>query len=79
MAPADTPLEMRSMAPGAAANPYNKVEVAKPFEVVTEKIAPAFGQPGGGEQVRARIPEIKNRFATMDELIEFGYVKPTKK
>ncbi|MGV0987131.1 hemagglutinin repeat-containing protein [Limnohabitans sp.] len=78
MAPADTPLEMRSMAPGAAANQYIKVEVAKPFEIVTEKIAPAFDQLGGGQQVRGRIPEIPNRFATLDELVDLGYLKPTK-
>jgi hypothetical protein len=78
MAPADTPLEQRGMAPGAAANPYTKVEVIKPFEIVKDEAAPAFVSAGGGQQIRARIPEFKDRFATIDELIEHGYVKGTK-
>lgn len=79
MAPLETPLEMRSMAPGAAANAYTKVEVKKPFEIITEKIAPAFDQPGGGYQIRGRISEVPNRFATLDELIKFEYVRIIKR
>jgi hypothetical protein len=52
--------------------------VLKPFTVVEEKIAPAFDQPGGGVQLRATIPEVKNRYARISELIKYGYLRDPK-
>ena len=78
MSPAGTPLEQRSLPPGKAADPYEAYEVLKPFKVTQEKIAPAFDQPGLGAQLRATIPEVQNRFANIDELIRFGYLKDPK-
>lgn len=43
-----------------------------------EKIAPAFNQPGGGVQLRAIIPEVKEGYARIEELILFGYLKDPK-
>jgi hypothetical protein len=79
MSPVDTPLEQRALPPGKQADPYEQYAMLKPFTVVEEKIAPAFSQPGGGVQMRAKIPEIQNRFATIDDLIRYGYLKdPTR-
>jgi hypothetical protein len=78
MSPANTPLAARSLPPGKIADPYEQYPVLKPFKVVKEEIAPAFGQPGGGIQLRAQIPEVQNRFATIDDLIQFGYLKDPK-
>jgi hypothetical protein len=78
MSPADTPLEQRSLPPGKAADPFEAYEVLKPFNVVKEKIARAFDQPGGGIQLRATISEVENRFATVDDLIRFKYLKDPK-
>ncbi len=41
----------------------------KEFQVAREEIAPAFGQPRGGTQLRAQVPEVQNRFATVIDLI----------
>jgi hypothetical protein len=53
--------------------------VLKPFTVTQEKVAPAFGQVGGGTQMRATIPEVQNRIATIEDLIIHGYLKDPKK
>jgi hypothetical protein len=45
---------------------------------VEEKIAPAFNQPGGGVQLRAVIPEVKEGYARIEELIRYGYLKDPK-
>jgi len=76
MSPASTPFAQRSLPPGKLADPYEKYTVLKPFSVTSEKIAPAFNQTGGGVQLRAMIPEVQNRYATVDDLIFFDYIKP---
>ncbi|HWH01540.1 MAG TPA: glycohydrolase toxin TNT-related protein, partial [Pilimelia sp.] len=48
--PVDTPMPMRALPPGTAGRPYHVYEVVKPIPVRTGKIAPAFGQVGGGVQ-----------------------------
>jgi filamentous hemagglutinin len=79
LSPVNTPLEQRALPPGKQADPYEQYAVLKPFTVVEEKIAPAFSQPGGGMQMRAKITEVPNRFATIEDLIWHGYLKdPTK-
>jgi filamentous hemagglutinin len=78
LSPANTPFEQRGLPPGRQAEPYEQYPVLKPFTVVQEKIAPAFDQPAGGVQMRATIPEVKNRFANINDLITFGYLKDPK-
>jgi hypothetical protein len=77
--PAGTPYEARALPPGKQAEPYEQYQVLKPFTVTQETIAPAFGQTGGGLQMRASIPEVQNGFATIDDLIKHGYLKDPKK
>ena len=79
MSPAGTPYEARALPPGKRAEPYEQYLVLKPFTVTQEKIAPAFGQAGGGVQMRASIPEVQNRVATINDLIKHGYLKEPKK
>ena len=76
--PAGTPFEQRSLPPGKQADPYEKYTVLKEFAVVQEEIAPAFNQPGGGLQLRAKIPEVQNRHANINDLIRFGYLNDPK-
>jgi filamentous hemagglutinin len=78
LSPAGTSFEQRALPPGKRADPYEQYVVTKPFTVVREEIAPAFDQPGGGSQLRATIPEVTNRFATVNDLIQFKYVKDPK-
>jgi hypothetical protein len=75
MSPAGTAFEARALPPGKLADPYEQYLVAKPFTVVQENIAPAFGQVGGGVQLRAQIPEVPGKYATVDDLIKYGYLK----
>jgi hypothetical protein len=79
MSPAGTSYEARALPPGKQADPYEQYKVLKPFTVVQEKIAPAFGQDGGGVQMRAVIPEVQNGNATINDLIKHGYLKDPKK
>ena len=61
-------LDQRSLPPGTnVPNAYHKYEVLKPFHILEEEIAPAFGQPGGGKQIRAKIPEVSG-YATVEDL-----------
>lgn len=78
LSPINTPLEQRALPPGKQADPYEQYPVLKPFTVMEEKIAPAFDQPGGGVQLRAIIPEVKEGYARIEELIRFGYLKDPK-
>ncbi|MGE0349253.1 hemagglutinin repeat-containing protein [Hydrogenophaga sp.] len=78
LSPINTPFEQRALPPGKQADPYEQYPVLKPFTVVEEKVAPAFNQPGGGVQLRAIIPEVKEGYARIDELIRYGYLKDPK-
>jgi len=79
MSPVGTPYEARALPPGKIADPYEQYQVLKPFTVDKEKIAPAFDQPGHGVQMRAKIPEVANGYATINDLIKYGYLKDPKK
>jgi hypothetical protein len=50
VSPEGIPYPNRSLAPGTEKKPYNVYEVIKPIEVQAGKIAPWFGEPGGGIQ-----------------------------
>ncbi len=50
VSPAGTPLEMRSLPPGAGARPPNVYEVVEPFPVDAGTVAPWHGQLGFGTQ-----------------------------
>ncbi len=41
---------MRALLPDAYSKPYNVYKVVKPIDIMEGKIAPWFGQPGGGIQ-----------------------------
>lgn len=75
MSPAATPLEQRALPPGKAADQYERYMVVKPLNVDQEQIAPAFGQVGGGVQLRARIAEVPGDYASIEQLIQHGYLK----
>lgn len=49
--PVGTPAAARSLPPSTLSQPLRTFEVLKPFEVNTGRVAPWFGQPGGGTQV----------------------------
>ncbi|MGJ7580840.1 hemagglutinin repeat-containing protein [Variovorax sp. RHLX14] len=75
MSPVGTPLGQRSLPPGKAADVYEQYIAQKSFAVTSEEIAPAFGQVGGGSQLRARIPEVPGDYASIEQLIQHGYLK----
>lgn len=50
VSPEGIPYPSRALAPGTENKPYNVYEVIKPIEVQAGKIAPWFGEPGGGIQ-----------------------------
>ena len=50
VSPVGTPYSQRALAPGTKAKPYNVYEVIKPVKVHSGKIAPWFGEEGGGIQ-----------------------------
>ncbi|WP_247664494.1 TNT domain-containing protein [Ralstonia solanacearum] len=75
LAPAGTPLEQLSLAPGSAAQEYHLYEVTKPLPTIQGIAAPAFGQPGGGTQM---LPNFPNR-VNVDWLLNNGYLKEVTK
>ncbi|AIT09870.1 hypothetical protein LO80_07735 [Candidatus Francisella endociliophora] len=50
LSPANTPMKMRALPPGAKINEYRTYRVIKPLNVKSGRIAPAFNQPGMGKQ-----------------------------
>ncbi|MDF2903807.1 MAG: hypothetical protein K0S25_1445, partial [Bacillus sp. (in: firmicutes)] len=71
VAPVGTPYEMRSLAPGTELKPYKVFEVVKPVRGEGSVIAPWFGQPGGGIQIK-----LNN---TIQELIDSGRIIEVEK
>ncbi len=65
--PAGTPAQMRSLAPGVAERPLNTYRVVKPLNVQSGRVAPWFGQPGGGTQYE--LPE------SVESLIRSGHLE----
>jgi len=74
LAPKGTPYEQRSLAPGARAEKYYEYEVVKPLPAIQGKIAPAFGEPGGGLQI---LPNMQER-VNVDWLVKNGYLREIK-
>ncbi|XIH80146.1 Contact-dependent inhibition of growth factor CdiA (plasmid) [Pantoea sp. SGAir0175] len=60
LAPQGTPQEQRALAPGSLADKYHEYVVIKPLPVMQGKIAPAFGEPGGGIQILPNMQERVN-------------------
>ena len=52
VSPAGTPYGERALPPDTAGKPYNLYTVVKPFPVAVSRVAPAFGEPGGGVQYK---------------------------
>ncbi|UIN54182.1 DUF637 domain-containing protein [Pseudomonas kribbensis] len=73
LSPQGVPYDQRALAPGSRAGGYYQYEVLKPLPVVQGKIAPAFGQPGGGTQI---LPDLSERF-NVDRLVKEGYLRRT--
>lgn len=70
-APTGDSISGRSLAPGAAAEKYQRYEVVKPIpNVEAATVAPAFGQDGGGVQFRLVQP--------LKWYVENGYLKEIK-
>ncbi len=65
-APTGTPEPMRALPPGVSQQPLRLFEVLKPFEVQESRIAPAFGEVGGGQQY---LPPVR-----LDVLLNRGIV-----
>ncbi|GAA0363422.1 hypothetical protein GCM10009132_10440 [Serratia ureilytica] len=74
LAPKGTPYEQRALAPGAKAEKYYEYEVVKPLPAIQGKIAPAFGEPGGGIQI---LPNMQER-VNVDWLVKNGYLREIK-
>jgi len=70
MSPVGMPYAQRAMAPGSRFG-YNQFEVLKPFPVQMGRVAPAFGEVGGGVQV---LPGFKYR-VNVKWLMDNGYIK----
>ena len=67
VSPEGTPYSQRALAPGTESKPYTVFEVAKPVEVQGGKIAPWYGEEGGG---------IQYEFSeSISELLEQGILK----
>jgi len=71
LAPKGTPYGERALAPGAKSEKYYEYEVVKPLPVMQGKIAPAFGEPGGGIQI---LPNMEQR-VNIEWLINNGYLR----
>ncbi len=71
LAPKGTPFEQRALAPGSLADEYHEYMVIKPLPVMQGKIAPAFGEPGGGIQI---LPNMRER-VNVDWLIKNEYIR----
>ena len=70
VSPEGTPLEMRSLPPGAEKRPYHIYEVVKEFKATSGEIAEWFGQPGKGIQYEFN--------QTIQELLDAGIIREVK-
>ena len=71
LAPKGTPYEQRALAPGAGAEKYYEYEVIKTLPVIQGKIAPAFGEAGGGIQI---LPNMQER-VNVEWLLKNEYIR----
>jgi DNA/RNA non-specific endonuclease/Tuberculosis necrotizing toxin len=71
----DTPFEYRSLPPGHLNAPYSTFELSGHLppgaKIEVSEIAPAFGRPGGGLQVR--VLDVHGEPMTIDELRSAGF------
>ncbi len=67
VSPEGVPYSQRSLAPGTDSKPYNVYEVVKEFDGMEGKVAPWFGESGGGIQYELG--------KSIKELLEGGYIK----
>ncbi|BEM34901.1 hypothetical protein SME06J_35930 [Serratia marcescens] len=74
LAPKGTPYEQRALAPGAKAEKYYEYEVIKPLPAIQGKIAPAFGEPGGGIQI---LPNMQER-VNVEWLLKNEYIREVR-
>nr|WP_252867567.1 hemagglutinin repeat-containing protein [Pantoea sp. AV62] len=74
LAPKGTPYEERALAPGAKAEKYYEYEVIKPLPAIQGKIAPAFGEPGGGIQI---LPNMQDR-VNVEWLLKNEYIREVR-
>lgn len=70
LSPEGTPFPMRSLPAGSVVEEIKTYQVVKPFQVEVGRIAPWFGQPGGGIQIKAPV--------SVRDLIQLGYIKRIK-
>ncbi|POR73030.1 adhesin [Pseudomonas avellanae] len=73
LSPQGVPFEQRALAPGSKAEEYYEYEVLRPLPVIQGKIAPAFGELGGGTQI---LPDLSERF-NVERLVKEGYLRRT--
>ena len=79
LAPSGVPLEKRSLPPGTyRPDSLHSYTVLKEFKTQEEIISPAFGQSGGGIQIRAVIPEVPNGYASIEQLKKYEYLGDKK-
>ncbi|WP_420916244.1 TNT domain-containing protein [Pantoea vagans] len=71
LAPKGTPYEQRALAPGAGAEKYYEYEAIKHSPVIQGKIAPAFGEAGGGIQF---LPNMQER-VNVEWLLKNEYIR----
>ncbi|MGS3451375.1 TNT domain-containing protein [Klebsiella electrica] len=69
-----TPYEQRALAPGAKAEKYYEYEVIKPLPAIQGRIAPAFGEPGGGIQI---LPNMQDR-VNVEWLLKNEYIREVR-
>jgi len=74
LAPKGTPYEQRALAPGGKADKYYEYEVIKPLPAIQGKIAPAFGEPGGGIQI---LPNMQDR-VNVQWLLKNEYIREVR-
>ncbi|HCQ8909119.1 TPA: hemagglutinin repeat-containing protein, partial [Escherichia coli] len=74
LAPKGTPYEQRALAPGTKAEKYYEYEVIKPLPAIQGKIAPAFGETGGGIQI---LPNMQER-VNVEWLLKNGYIREVR-
>lgn len=65
------PLKDSENAAESLAEQYHQYEVLKPLPVIQGKIAPAFGEPGGGIQI---LPDMKER-VDVQWLLDNKYIR----
>lgn len=66
IAPEGIPNENRALKPGTEKGKYAIFKINKPINVQSGRIAPWFGQPGGGIQYKL--------YETVEELLKYGYI-----